>query len=102
MKIRDNLFSLLRKRLSDVQTSIVFGSFAEGSENFESDLDILIISENQDHAQALLELVTGEVLERFGTVISSIIMTPEKFKTNKNKPFIKQALLNGIIISTNE
>ena len=101
-QIREALFKLLKERFSDVQSCIVFGSFAMELESFESDLDILIVSRNKEYTQDVLEKVSEEILESFGTVISPIIMTPKELKMNKNKPYIKKALSNGILITGKE
>lgn len=98
-QIREALFKLLKEKLPNVQSCIVFGSFAMELENFESDLDILIVSKNKEKTQDDLDKVSEEILESFGTVISSIMLTPKEFKMNKNKPYIIQALSDGILIT---
>lgn len=97
-QIRTSLFKLLKEKFSNVQSCIAFGSYANESEDFESDLDILIVIKNTKSIQQILDDISGEVLDKFGTVISPILMTPGELKINKNKPYVKEALLNGRVI----
>ncbi|MCK5562162.1 MAG: nucleotidyltransferase domain-containing protein [Thermoplasmata archaeon] len=97
-KVNDNMINLLKSRLRNIGTSILFGSFARGEESFDSDLDLLIVTEDKDKAEAKLEELTEELLIRFSISLSPIILAPEELKAKSQKAFIKEALSEGKII----
>ena len=45
--VKESLFELLKKKFTFVRSCIIFGSYAVGQEEFDSDLDLLIISEDK-------------------------------------------------------
>lgn len=68
----------IRDRLGDkVKEIIVFGSYARGDYDEESDIDIMIVG---DVSLGEVIDISTEVLLRYGELISPIVVTPEEFK----------------------
>lgn len=83
----------IRDRLGDkVKEIIVFGSYARGDYDEESDIDIMIVGDVS--LNEVIEIST-EVLLRYGELISPIVVTPEEFK-KRNDSFIRTIKKEGI------
>lgn len=75
---------------------ILFGSLARGAVNIFSDLDLIVVMNSQEdfvqrHAhiyQALCPKVDADIL----------VYTPEEFARMQDRPFIRQALKEGIVV----
>ena len=97
-KIRESLFGLLKKDLEGVGTVLVYGSFAREKEDFDSDLDIMIVTKDKNRAEGCFERLSIEVLRRYSVVLSPVYYTPGELARNYRKPFLKNALNEGIYI----
>jgi predicted nucleotidyltransferase len=98
-QIRENLFSILQKNFEFIGSTVIYGSYAKGDEEFDSDLDILIITDNKPKAEEKIEKVSEEILKRFSIVISPVVFTSKEFKSKLKKPFLKNAIEHGILIA---
>lgn len=75
---------------------ILFGSLARGTVNIFSDLDVIVVINSQEdfvrrHAhmyRALCPKVDADIL----------VYTPEEFARMQDRPFIRQALKEGIVV----
>jgi len=82
-----------------IQKAILFGSFARGSQNQKSDIDLILIQETEEPyferykgiLQDLYKAVKGRDLEVF-------IYTPEELERISHRRFIQRAWQEGKII----
>ena len=83
----------IRDRLGDkIKEIIVFGSYARGDYDEESDIDIMIVGDVS--LDEVIDIST-EVLLRYGELISPIVVTPEEFK-KRNDSFIRTIKREGV------
>ncbi len=87
--------ALKDKYKDKIKKIILFGSYARGDYNEESDIDILIIG---NVPQRDVSFLSAEILLKYGEVISAIVKTEEEFKRYKNFSFYKNVLKEGVII----
>ena len=78
-----------------IKKIILFGSYARGDYDEESDIDILIIG---DVPQREISFLSAEILLKYGEVISAIVKSEEEFEKYKNFSFYKNVLKEGIVI----
>jgi predicted nucleotidyltransferase len=81
---------------------ILFGSYGTGKHGYNSDIDLLIVKETEKRfVDRVVELVRL-IRKRFGVKypVEPLIYTPDEFKRAKdiNSSFIKNILLNGIVL----
>ncbi len=98
-QLHESLMALLRDRLKGVGTCILFGSFAREEERFDSDLDVLIVTDNTDEAKRITGQLDEDLGRRFSITLTPMILTPEELREKRQKKFIKEALSEGIIIA---
>ena len=88
----DEFLRVLRERFGDsIEEVILFGSYARGEYDEESDIDLLIIGEVD--FDELMDVVT-EVLLKYGELVSPIVIKPTEFK-RRNDSFIKTVIREG-------
>lgn len=97
-EIWDSLAATLKDGLSGVVTCIIYGSFAEGREEFDSDLDLLVVTKDKPSAEKELEKLADLLRDRYSTAISPVILSPEELEKKKEMPYIRKALSDGIVI----
>jgi predicted nucleotidyltransferase len=78
-----------------IKKIILFGSYARGDYDEESDIDILIIG---DVPQREISFLSAEILLKYGEVISAIVKSEEEFEKYKNFSFYKNVLKEGVVI----
>ena len=77
---------------------ILFGSVARGDDTEESDIDILIISNEWEQIDSLItDEVFKVVLER-EELISPQVLSEKQFNETKNFNFLTNVLEDGVII----
>jgi len=77
---------------------ILFGSVARGDDTEESDIDILIISNEWEQIDSLItDEVFKVVLER-EELISPHVLSEKQFNETKNFNFLTNVLEDGVII----
>lgn len=88
---------LIKKEYAPIDL-ILFGSRAAGTARDESDIDLIIVSERfrdirfPNRMGQFLNLVWTDVH------IDALCYTPEEFEDMKTRPFVKNAIDNGIHI----
>ena len=86
------LIPLLRgalERVSGIEGAFVYGSFAAGEENADSDVDVVIVG-SPDYA-VLAKAVNG-IDARFGREVNYSVYSPKEFKEKSKAPFLKRVL----------
>ncbi|WP_157832520.1 nucleotidyltransferase domain-containing protein [Candidatus Nitrosotenuis chungbukensis] len=95
------LIQTLRKHLDTkkIITAAIFGSVASAEEKIDSDIDLLIISNDHDHAIALVAEAGMPISTRFNGNLSPIIFTEKEFKAKQKGSLVQSIIGNHIMIS---
>lgn len=93
------LIHLLKKHLDTkkIISVAVFGSVTKSEEKLDSDTDILVISNDHDHAVKLVSDASQQVFSKFNVGLSPIIFTEKEFKA-KQKGSLIQSITNSHIL----
>ncbi|MEX0855806.1 MAG: nucleotidyltransferase domain-containing protein [Nitrosopumilaceae archaeon] len=96
----NQLIQILRKYFDTkkIISAAVFGSVAKGQEKIDSDLDLLVISNDHDHAISQISSASEQVLFRFHKGLSPIIFTEKEFKAKQKGSLIQSIIDNHILI----
>lgn len=84
-----------------IQKIIVYGSVARGDDKEDSDIDILIISDNYEEIE---DIITDEVINIIfeeNEYISTCIISNAQFEKTKNFSFLTNVLNEGVTIGWN-
>ena len=94
------LIQLLKKHLDakKVISAAVFGSIAKSEEKLDSDMDLLVISNDHDHAIGLVSSASQQVFSKFHVGLSPIIFTEKEFKAKQKGSLIQSVIDNHILI----
>jgi predicted nucleotidyltransferase len=94
------LLVLLKKYLdtSKIVSAVIFGSVVKGQEKIDSDMDLLIISNDHDHAIAQISKASEHVFSTFHGSLSPIIFTEKEFKAKQKGSLILSIIDNHILI----
>ena len=84
--LNEFLDKLKSKFSNKIYKVILFGSYARGDYDEESDIDILIIG---DVPQREVSFLSAEILLKYGEVISAIVKTEKEFEKYKISHSIK-------------
>ncbi|MGI0023937.1 MAG: nucleotidyltransferase domain-containing protein [Nitrososphaera sp.] len=95
------LASALKKHLSDksVISAAVFGSVARGEEREDSDIDLLVVSDDFDRVIALVSRAQEEVSLTFGSRLSPIILSKKDFMTKRNGRLVHSIIDSYIAVA---
>ncbi len=100
-KTLERVISILKARLSTkkIISSVIFGSVSKGDEKMDSDIDVLVISDDYDHAIEAVAKASEDVAFAFHTRVSPIIFTKKEFLSKKKGDLIRSILSNHIHIT---
>jgi predicted nucleotidyltransferase len=95
------LIMILAKHLTTkkIFSAVVFGSVVKGQEREDSDIDLLVVSDDFDHATGAVGNAREEVALAFHSSISPIIFTKKKFLSKKNDDLVRSILSNHILVA---
>ena len=86
-----------------IQRAILFGSWATGDASRRSDVDLILVMETDkrflDRYEGILRAITEAAS---GRDVDLLIYTPAELDAIKNRPFIRRALTEGIVIYESE
>ncbi len=88
-----NIVDYLRERLPGLSSLVLYGSFAKGENDADSDIDLLAISSSSEKR--------GHNLNEFlGKETTLIIFTPSEWKkqAEKNKAFYTDVITEGVVL----
>lgn len=90
----------LKKIFSNIpaKTVAIFGSIAKEKEEMNSDIDLLVITNNKNNVNRILINKQYYISKTFGNVLRPYILTENEFKKKKNLSLIKNIIKNHIII----
>jgi predicted nucleotidyltransferase len=100
-KTVSELIMILAKHLTTkkILSTAVFGSVTKGEEKEDSDIDLLVISDDFDLATGAVANASEEVALTFHSRVSPIIFTKKKFISKKNDDLIRSILSNHILVT---
>lgn len=92
----DYVILTLKKHLDTkkIVSAVVFGSVPKGKEKEGSDIDVLIISNDSDHANTAVSNASEELFVKFHGKLSPIILSVDKFKSKK-KSYLMCSILES-------
>ena len=77
---------------------ILFGSVARGDDNEESDIDILIISNEWEKIDSLITDEVFKVVLETEELISPYVLSEKQFNETKHFSFLTNVLREGVVI----
>jgi predicted nucleotidyltransferase len=80
-------------------SSVIFGSVSKGEEKEDSDIDVLVISDDFDHATEVIANASENITLAFHTRVSPIIFTKKEFLSKKKSDLMRSILANHIHIT---
>ncbi len=82
-------------------SAILYGSAARQEEDTFSDIDLLVIAEDKGEAQAVLEERAVSFLQRYGNLLSFIVLSPAEFRQRylAQDDFIREVTSTGRVIA---
>lgn len=93
-----NLINKLRALLPPIETAVLFGSLQKGAEKIDSDIDLLIITENKKEVKQALDKNQARFIQEFGNILSPILLTLSEFKKKKSAAFAKEVIKDYTLI----
>jgi len=94
------LVSTLKKHLSKrIVSAAIFGSISRGEEKEDSDIDLLVISDNFDFDTALISRAQEEVSLIFHSNLSPLIFGEKEFRAKKNDKLVRSIIANYIMVT---
>jgi predicted nucleotidyltransferase len=96
----DELVDLLKKYLDTkkIVSAVIFGSVVKGHEKLDSDIDLLVISNDHDHAITQISKASEQVFSIFHGNLSPIVFTDKEFKSKQKGTLIQSIIDNHILI----
>lgn len=85
-------------RENGAQCAILFGSHARGTATRRSDVDVIFVEETDLPFLKRLDRYLGPLVDRLHTPIEVLVYTPGEFERMKDRPFIRQALEEGVVL----
>jgi predicted nucleotidyltransferase len=96
----NELCSLLKKYLGKrIVSAAIFGSISRGEEKDDSDIDLLVISNDFDFATGLVSKAQEEVSLLFHSNLSPLILSEKEFRAKKNDRFVRSILDSYIMVA---
>jgi len=92
--ILEDFTKTLESQHKNIITVILFGSYAKGTATKESDIDILLISNEKIE----IEKVIKGIYAKYGKEIMPIVMTQNDFKKQKDKAVITEMVKNHYVL----
>jgi predicted nucleotidyltransferase len=90
----EEAFKRLNQAL-DLEALYLFGSYARGTADQQSDLDLLVVANTQLPPLTRIGLVL-ELLADAPLPIDALVLTPEELKERRELPFLKEILEESI------
>ena len=99
-KTLEELLKILKKNLDKkiIISAALFGSVVKREEKKDSDIDVLIISNDFDAASEIVSTAIVEVTDMFQTELAPIIFSQKEFVSKKNSDLVRSIIANHIMI----
>lgn len=100
-KTLDELILVLKKHLTTkkILAAAIFGSVAKGEEKEDSDMDLLVISDDFAHATFAISHASEEAIPKFYSKMSPLILSKKEFISKRNGVLIHSIIENHIMIT---
>ena len=94
------VISILKSHLATkkIISAAIFGSVAVGKEKDDSDIDVLVIYNDSNHAISAISDASGEISLKFQSKLSHIVFSKSQFRSKKNSALVQSILDNHIMI----
>lgn len=94
------LLVFLKKHLDTkkIISAVIFGSVVKGQEKIDSDIDLLVISNDHDHAIAQISKASEQIFSVFHGSLSPIVFSDKDFKAKRKGSLIQSIIDNHILI----
>lgn len=99
-KTLDEVISILKSHLSTkkIISAVIFGSVAKRAERDDSDIDVLVISNDFDHSISAISDAAREISQRFQSKVSHIIFSESQLRSKKKDNALVQSILDDHIL----
>ena len=99
-KTLDRVILILKNHLGTkkITSAAIFGSVSSGEEKEDSDIDVLIISDDFEHASMLISNAGQEIFLKLHSKVAPIIFSESEFKSKKKKNALIRSILNNHIM----
>jgi predicted nucleotidyltransferase len=99
-KTLDEVISILKNHLNTkkIISAVIFGSVAKRKERDDSDIDVLVISDDLDHAISAIANAAREISLKFQSKVSHIVFSVSQFKSKKKDNALVQSILDDHIL----
>ncbi|MCJ7443667.1 MAG: nucleotidyltransferase domain-containing protein [Methanotrichaceae archaeon] len=77
-----------------VKLVLLFGSMARGDQHSGSDIDLIVVRETDKKFLDRLDEFYDDAQE----AMDVLVYTPEEFESMRNRPFVKKALAEGMVL----
>ncbi len=95
---KEQLVKKLKKFLPSVKMLVLFGSVHRREEEMNSDIDLLVVTEDKKRIHQAIFQAGSEFRKEFGNSLSAIIFTERELKKEKNKPYMKELIQDYSLI----
>ncbi|WP_166286905.1 nucleotidyltransferase domain-containing protein [Candidatus Nitrosotalea sp. FS] len=97
-KTLNKVISILKGHLNTkkIISSVIFGSVSKGTEKEDSDIDVLVISDDFDYAIEVIANASEDIALGFHTRVSPIIFAKKEFLSKKKGDLIHSILSDHI------
>lgn len=94
------VISILKKNLisKKIISAVIFGSVTRGEEKEDSDIDLLIISNDYDQAIEIVSKIIEEISLTFHTKVSHMIFSEKQLRSKRNSDLINSIIKDHILI----
>ncbi|MFO7966371.1 MAG: nucleotidyltransferase domain-containing protein [Archaeoglobaceae archaeon] len=88
---------VLERFRNNIENIIVFGSVARGEAREDSDIDVIVITGNEDYKlrRSIISIAFDVFLDT-GNNISVKVLSKDDFETHKNFSFLKKVVSEGV------
>ncbi len=83
-----------------IALAILFGSVAKGSDTALSDIDVLLVSDELSHGEALDLLASAEAT--LGRTVTPTVYSRQEFRTARRDPFLSKLLAGSHVVLIGE
>ena len=96
-----DVIAILKKNLGSkkIISAAVFGSVARGQEKQDSDLDLLIISNDYDYAIEAASRIAEEISLAFHIKVSHMIFSEKQLRSKKNSDLMRSIIKDHILVA---
>lgn len=107
LKTEEQLLNLIKDELikifsSDTLSLVLFGSFARGDETWQSDVDVLAVTDTlkkKEEVDRLVDSTARKFREKFGAQLSVHSLTLRELRNKRKIAFLRQVREEGIPLS---